>query len=253
MLGSEWIGLEHFAKFVSNPVFIRLVRNTFLLSLYSLLWGFSPPIILALFLNEPMNRAYKKFVQTISYLPHFISIVAIVGMLFMILSPRGGLINNLLAGLGLEPIYFLAEPQWFRTIFIASGIWQNVGFSAIIYLAVLSNVSEELYEAATIDGASRLQKMWHISLPSISPTIIILTILAIGRIMSVNTEKVLLMQMPITYEVSDVVGTYVYRRGLVHFEFGYGAAVGLFNSVLNVILLVGANALARRFSETSLW
>lgn len=253
ILGSEWVGLEQFIKFIQNPMFFRLVRNTVLLSVYSLLFGFAPPIILALFLNEPMNRLYRKFVQTVSYLPHFISIVAVVGMLFMLLSPQGGLINNLIYLLGIEPIYFLARREWFRFIYIFSGIWQSIGFSAIIYLAALSGVDTQMYEASTIDGASRVQKMWHISLPSIQPTIVILLIFSIGGMMSVNTEKVLLMQLPLTYEVSDVIGTYVYRRGLIHFEYSYGAAVGFFNSLINIILLIIANALAKRYTETSLW
>ncbi len=253
ILGSEWVGLEQFIKFIQNPMFFRLVRNTVLLSVYSLLFGFAPPIILALFLNEPMNRLYRKFVQTVSYLPHFISIVAVVGMLFMLLSPQGGLINNLIYLLGIEPIYFLARREWFRFIYIFSGIWQSIGFSAIIYLAALSGVDTQMYEASIIDGASRVQKMWHISLPSIQPTIVILLIFSIGGMMSVNTEKVLLMQLPLTYEVSDVIGTYVYRRGLIHFEYSYGAAVGFFNSLINIILLIIANALAKRYTETSLW
>jgi putative aldouronate transport system permease protein len=193
-------------------------------------------------------------VQTVSYLPHFISTVAIVGIVYLILSPQGGIINNILVNLfHIQPIYFLAETKWFRTIYIASGVWQGVGWNAIIYLAALSGVNNELYEAASIDGASCLRQMWHISVPAIQPTIIILLILNIGRMMSDSTDKVLLMQMPSTYEVSDVIGTYVYRRGLVMAEYSFGAAVGLFNSVINLILLISVNQISKKVSETSLW
>ena len=254
ILGSDWVGYAQFVKFLSNPGFLTLVRNTLLLSLYGLLWGFAPPIIFALFLNKPMGALYKRVVQTVSYLPYFVSTVAVVGIVFLVLSPQGGLVNRLLLDLfGKEPIYFLADQRWFRTIYISSGIWQSLGFSAIVYLAALASVDQELYESATIDGATRVRKMVSISLPSIRPTITIMLILAIGHIMSVNTEKVLLMQLPMTYEVSDVIGTYVYRRGLVYFEYSYGAAVGLFNSLVNVAFLVASNALARRFADYSLW
>jgi putative aldouronate transport system permease protein len=254
IIGSDWVGYAQFVKFLANPAFPQLLRNTFLLSLYGLLWGFAPPIIFALFLNEPMAGLYKRFVQTVSYLPYFISTVAVVGIVFLILSPQGGIVNILLAQLlGVEPRYFLADQRWFRTIYISSGVWQSLGFSAIVYLAALSAVDQQLYESATIDGASRLRKMLSISLPSIRPTITIMLILAVGHIMSVNTEKVLLMQLPMTYDVSDVIGTYVYRRGLVYFEYSYGAAVGLFNSLINVAFLVVSNTLARRFADYSLW
>ena len=254
ILGSRWVGFENFVRFFNHHHFFRLVRNTFLLNLYNLIWSFPAPIILALFLNEVRNLTYKKIVQTVSYLPHFISTVSVVGIIFMLLSPQGGLVNNVLGKLfNIEPIYFVAEPKWFRTIFIVSGIWQNVGWDAIIYIAALTAINYELYEAATIDGASRFKQMLHISIPGILPTISIMLILRIGGMMSSNTDKVLLLQLPITYEVSDVIGTYVYRRGLVMSEYSFSTAVDLFNNVINIILLVIANTVSRKVSENSLW
>lgn len=253
VFGSEWVGLKHFISFITNPYFGTLMRNTLLLSLYSLLWSFWPPIVLALFLNEPMNRYYKKTVQIISYIPHFISTVAVCGVLIMILSPSSGLLNRIIMALGGESIYFIIHPQYFRTIFIASGIWQGLGFSTIIYLAALSSVDQDMYEAATIAGATRVQKMRYISIPSIMPTIIILLILRVGSILNVNTEKVILLYQPSTYSTSDVIGSYIYRLGLLQVKYSYSAAVGLFNNVVNALLVVLANSVARRTTETSLW
>ncbi|MDW7657579.1 MAG: ABC transporter permease subunit [Bacillota bacterium] len=253
IFGSPWVGLKHFVSFITNPYFGTILRNTVVLSLFSFAWSFWPPIVLALFLNEPMNGTYKKTVQTISYIPHFISTVAVCGVLLLILSPTNGLINNIIVALGGKPIYFIIFPQYFRTIFISSGIWQGIGFSAIIYLAALSSVDQDMYEAATIFGATRLQKMRYISIPSIMPTIVILLILSFGNILSVNTEKVILLYQPTTYSVSDVIGSYIYRLGLLDSRFSFSAAVGLFNNVINVMLVVFANSLARRFTETSLW
>lgn len=253
IFGSPWVGLKHFISFITNPYFGTILKNTVVLSLFSFVWSFWPPIVLALFLNEPMNRTYKKTVQTISYIPHFISTVAVCGVLLLILSPTNGLINNIIVALGGKPIYFIIFPQYFRTIFISSGIWQGIGFSAIIYLAALSGVDQDMYEAATIFGATRLQKMRYISIPSIMPTIVILLILSFGNILSVNTEKVILLYQPTTYSVSDVIGSYIYRLGLLDSRFSFSAAVGLFNNVINVILVVFANSLARKFTGTSLW
>ncbi len=251
---SPWVGFEQFIRFFAHPYFFRLVRNTFLLSFYDLLFGFPAPIILAIMLNELRNQTYKRFVQTISYLPHFISIVSIVGILTLLLSPTSGSVNTIISRvLGLEPIYFMAEARWFRFLYVSSGIWQNIGWGAIIYLAALSQVDVQLYDAATVDGSTRLQRIWHISLPSIMPTIVILLILRIGSLFYVGFEKVILMYNPVTYQTADVIGSYVYRRGLQFAEFSYGAAVGLFNSVVNIILLLSANWMARRVTEQSLW
>jgi putative aldouronate transport system permease protein len=253
ILGSDWIGLDNFKRFFDYVYFFRLVKNTFLLNLYNLLWGFPLPIILALFLNEVRSLLFKKFVQTVSYLPHFISTVAIVGMLYMVLSPSTGIVNRIIVAFGGESVYFVANKAWFRTLYIGSGIWQGVGWGAIIYLAALSGVSEEMHEAALIDGASRVQRIFYISLPSILPTIVIMLILNIGSMMSSSTEKVLLLYQPNTYEVSDVLGTYVYRMGLGQADYGFGTAAGLFNSVINLILLIFANTVSKKLTEKSLW
>jgi putative aldouronate transport system permease protein len=253
ILGSKWIGWENFRRFFDYVYFFRLLKNTFLLNLYNLLWGFPLPIILALFLNEVRNIVFKRFVQTVSYLPHFISTVAVVGMLYMILSPSTGIVNRIIMALGGESIYFVADKAWFRTLYIGSGVWQSMGWGAIIYLAALSGVNDELHEAAVIDGASRVQRILHISLPSIIPTIVIMLILNIGGMMSSSTDKVLLLYQPNTYEVSDVLGTYVYRMGLGQADYGFGTAAGLFNSVINLILLIFANTMSKKLTEQGLW
>lgn len=253
VLGSPWIGFDQFERFFNYPRFWGLIRNTFLLSFYTMLFGFPAPIIFALALNELVNRTYKRTVQTISFLPHFIAVPAVVGMLVLALSPSTGFVNVFLGAFGIEPIYFMIKPRWFRPIYVISDIWQNVGWGAIIYLAQLSRVDPELYEAATVDGASRLRKMWHISLPSLTPVISILLILRIGGLLSVGGEKVLLMYNDLTLETADVIWTYVYRRGLLRQDFSYGTAVALFNSVISLILVVLANTAARRFSEYRLW
>ena len=253
VLGSPWIGFDQFERFFNYPRFWGLIRNTFLLSFYTMLFGFPAPIIFALALNEVVNRTYQRTVQTVSFLPHFIAMPAVVGMLVLALSPSTGFVNVFLGAFGIEPIYFMIKPRWFRPIYVISDIWQNVGWGAIIYLAQLSRVDPELYEAATVDGASRMRKMWHISLPALTPVISILLILRIGGLLSVGGEKVLLMYNDLTLETADVIWTYVYRRGLLRQDFSYGTAVGLFNSVISLILVVLANTAARRFSEYRLW
>lgn len=252
--GSDWVGLYHFRMFLSHPDAYQLIRNTLVLSVLTVVVGFLPPIIFALFLNEPMNRLYRKVIQTVSYLPHFISTVAVVGMLFVLFSPQGGIVNYLYTSMtGNDPIYFVSQVGYFRALFVGSGLWQSLGFNAIIYLAALSSIDPALYESAAMDGATRLQRMFYISIPSIMPTIIILLILALGRLMNVSTEKVLLMQLPSTYEVSDVLGTYVYRLGLRQMQYSYGAAVGFFNATINVALLMLSNFVAKRVTDYSLW
>ena len=254
VFGSPWIGLENFIKFFKHPYFFRLIKNTFLLSFYSLLFGFPFPIILAIFLNEVRSRSYQRFVQTVTYLPHFISVAALVGIMTVILSPRSGFVNLVLIRVfGMKPIYFMAHPAWFRPLYVMSGIWQNIGWGSIIYLAALSQVDVQLYDAAVVDGASRMKRIWHIALPTIAPTIIILLVLRMGTIFKVGFEKVLLMYNPVTYETADIISTYVYRRGLQHAEYSYGTAVGFFNSVINLTLLITANYVARKTTETSLW
>ena len=253
ILGSPWIGFDNFERFFNYPHFWRLIGNTFLLSFYTMLFGFPAPIIFALALNEVVNNSYKRTVQTISFLPHFIAMPAVVGMLFLILSPSTGFVNVILGAFGIEPIYFMIKPRWSRPIYVISDVWQNVGWGAIIYLAQLSRVDPELYEAATVDGASRLRKMWHIGLPALAPVISILLILRIGGLLSGGSEKVILMYNDLTLETLDVIGSYVYRRGLLRQDFSYGTAVGLFNSVISLVLVVLANTAAKRFSEYRLW
>lgn len=249
---SPWVGFQHFESFFNSYYFWRLLRNTLLLSFYELLFGFPAPIILALLLNELRSVVFKRAVQTITYMPHFISIVVISGMLVDFLA-RDGLINIVLSWFGVEPIAFLGESSWFRTIFVSSNIWQSVGWGSIIYLSAMSGIDPSLYEAAKVDGASRWKQTMHITLPGIMPTVIILLILQIGTLMSVGTEKILLLYNSTTYETADVIGTFVYRKGILESDFSYSSAVGLFNSVINFILLISANAISRRTSDTKLW
>ena len=254
MLAGPWVGMKHFLNFFNHQHFGRLVRNTLLLNLYQILLSFPVPVLLALLLNEVKQKHVKGFIQTVSYLPHFISMVAVAGMLTVLLSPGSGIVNALLVRwFGIEPIYFLASTKWYRTVYILSDIWKTAGYGSIVYLASLAAISPELYEAATVDGASRVQKVLHISVPGILPTIIIMLILKIGGVMSLGVDKSLLLQTPITYEVSDVISTFVYRRGLEQAEYSFSSAVGMFNSVINACMLVLANAVSRRVGETALW
>ena len=252
MWHSEWVGFRHFEDFFNSYYFWRLLRNTLLLSFYELLFGFPASIILALLLNELRSAALKRFVQTVTYMPHFISIVVISGMLVDFLA-RDGLINNILGWFGVEPIAFLRESSWFRTIFVSSNIWQNVGWGSIIYLSAISSIDPSLYEAAKVDGASRWKQVMHVTLPGIMPTVVILLILQIGSFMTVGTDKILLLYNSTTYETADVIGTFVYRKGILESNFSYSAAVGLFNSIINFTLLVLANAISRRTSDNKLW
>lgn len=250
--GSQWVGFDHFISFFKGFYFWRLLKNTVLINVYELLLAFPAPIILALLLNELRRMWFKRVVQTISYLPHFISVVVVVGMLVDFTS-QNGLINQFLAIFGVEPISFLQKPEWFRTLYIGSGIWQSIGWGSIIYLAAMSNINSELYEAAKIDGANRFKQALHVTIPGIAPIIIILLILQIGSMMSVGFEKIILMYNPLTYDTADVISTYVYRKGILEANFSFSAAVGLFNAVINLTLLVLANRISAKVSETSLW
>ncbi len=249
---SPWVGLQHFEDFVSGYYFWTTLRNTLTISFYSLL-TFPIPIILALMLNEVQNYKYKKFVQTVLYAPHFISTVVLIGMVTIILSPSTGIVNHFLAMLGFERQYFMIQPKAFKHIYVWSGVWQGSGWSAIIYLAALSAVDPELHEAATIDGASRLQRIRYINIPTIRPTIIILLIMKIGSMVSIGYEKAYLLQNDLNLEMSEIISTYVYRRGLLNASYSFSTAVSLFNSAINIILLVIANFVARKVSETSLF
>lgn len=249
---SPWAGFKHFEEFFNSYYFGRLLRNTLLISLYDLIFGFPAPIILALLLNEIKNDIFKRTVQTVTYLPHFISLVVVCGMIIDFLA-RDGLINNILNYFGIESIPFMIKPEWFRTIYVASGIWQGVGWGSIIYLAALSNIDPQLYEAATIDGAGRFKQALHVTLPGILPTIIIMLILRLGQMLNVGSEKILLLYNPSTRETADVISTFVYRKGILEASYSYSTAVGLFNSVINFALLMTANFISRKVTETSLW
>jgi len=250
--GSKWVGFKYFEQFFDSYYFGRLLRNTVLISLYDLIFGFPAPIILALLLNEIKNDIFKRTVQTVTYLPHFISLVVVCGMILDFCS-RDGLINNILNYFGIESIPFMIQPQWFRTIYVASNIWQGIGWGSIIYLAALSNIDPQLYEAATIDGAGRFKQALHVTLPGILPTIVIMLILRIGQLLNVGSEKILLLYNPSTYETADVISTFVYRKGILEASYSYSTAVGLFNSLINFALLIVANYVSRQLTETSLW
>ncbi|MCM3783817.1 ABC transporter permease subunit [Neobacillus mesonae] len=253
IIGSEWVGFEHFERFFNSYYFGRLLWNTVSINLFSLLIAFPIPILLALLIHEIPNKSFSKWLQNITYIPHFISVVVIVGMLTLFLDPTSGPINHLIEAFGGTPIRFMEEAGWFKTIFISSNIWQNMGWQSIIYIAALSSVNPDLYEAAKMDGASRLRRIWHVSLPGIVPVIVILLILDIGHFMNIGFEKILLMQNNLNLESSDVISTFVYTTGILKGEYGYTAAIGLFNSVINLALLLLVNRFARKTAETSLW
>nr|WP_256992404.1 ABC transporter permease subunit [Paenibacillus sp. XY044] len=250
---SPWVGLEHLRRFFDSYYFWALIRNTLGISLYELAVGFPIPILIALSLNELRGGVFKKWVQTVTYAPHFISVVVMSGMIIAFLAPGTGLINLVVKAFGGEPLPFLTEPGWFKTVFVLSGVWQSMGWGTIIYLAALAGIDPQQHEAAMIDGASRIRRIWHINLPGIMPTMVILLILNVGNFMSVGFEKVFLLQNPLNLEASDVISTYVYRIGLVQGQFSFSAAIGLFNAVINFILLLTVNRLAKRLNETSLW
>jgi putative aldouronate transport system permease protein len=251
--GSPWVGFKHFRNFFNSYYFWPLLRNTLFLSLYSLVAGFPIPILLALMLNELKNYKFRKLVQTVTYAPHFISTVVMVGMIIIVLSPRYGVVNMALRALGMEAKYFMTDPGMFRHIYVWSGIWQRAGWGSIIYLAALSAVDPEQHEAAIIDGAGRLQRIWYINIPVLLPTMTILLILNLGSVMNVGFEKVLLMQNDLIMDTADVISTYVYRRGLLRAEFSFASAIGMFNNIVNFTLLIIVNGITRRISETSLF
>jgi putative aldouronate transport system permease protein len=251
--GSKWIGFENFSDFFNGVYFLRLLRNTLAINVLDLIFHFPAPILFALLLNEITSPLFKRTVQTITYMPHFISLVVVVGMLVDFFA-RDGLINNILIGLlGVKAIPFMQSAEWFWTLYVGSAIWQSIGWGSIIYLAAITNIDPTLYEAATVDGAGRLRQLLHITLPGIMSTIIILLILRIGNMMSVGYEKTLLMYNPLTYETADVISTYVYRKGVLNTDYSFSAAVGLFNSIINFTLLLLANRMSKRASETGLF
>ena len=252
-MDSDWVGLKHYVNFFSNPDAWRIIRNTLFLGVYSLVWCFPFPIIFALALNEVTRTRFKKFVQTISYMPHFISAVVVVSLINAMLSPSNGLFNQIIQMFGGDPVHFMAEPKYFKTVYVLSDIWQTAGYGSIVYLAALTSIDPSLYEAATVDGASKWKKLLHITLPCILPTIMTMLILRMGSIFTVGYEKIMLMYNPATYETADVISTYVYRRAFEGGEYSFSAAVGLFNSVINFIVIIVFNKISKRVSEVSLW
>jgi multiple sugar transport system permease protein/putative aldouronate transport system permease protein len=252
---SPWAGLKHFRRFVNSFDFWMLIRNTLALSFYELLAGFPVPIILALSLNYVGKSGFKKTVQMITYAPHFISTVVMVGIILQFLAPRFGLVNLVIQAFGGESINFMGRVRWWRSIFVWSGVWQRAGYGSIIYLAALSSIDPQLHEAAIVDGATKPQRIWHIDLPGIMPTAVILLILNIGRILNIGFEKVLLMQNSLNLPVSEIIDTYVYKIGLASptVNFAYPTAIGLFRSVISLILLITVNRIAKHVTESSLW
>ncbi|WP_373460441.1 ABC transporter permease [Paenibacillus sp. V4I7] len=251
--GSPWVGFKHFERFFESYYFWRLLKNTLGIGVYQLLIGFPVPIALALLINELRSKRISRFVQTVTYAPHFLSTVVMVGMIFIFLSPQTGIVNGLITWFRGTPIDFMTEPAWFKSIYVGSGVWQQMGWSSIIYLAALTGIDPQLHEAARVDGASRWQRIWHVNLPGIIPTIIILLILNMGSLLSVGFEKVYLMQNSLNMSSSDIISTHVYHKGIIDGQYSYSAAVGLFNSIVNFTLLVIVNRMARKVNGTSLW
>lgn len=250
---SPFVGFKYFERFFNSYWFGTVIGNTLSISLYQLLVSFPMPIILALMMNEVKNKRFKKTVQTVTYAPHFLSTVVLVGMLTAMLSPKSGVVNPLLSTMNIEPVYFLAEEKWFKSIYVWSGIWQNTGWGSIIYMAALAGIDPQLHEAAIVDGATKLQRIWNITIPGILPTAITLLILNTGKIMTIGFEKIFLMQNSLNLAASEVISTYVYKSGLLGAQYSYSTAVDLFNSVINLLLLMTVNYISRKVSETSLW
>ncbi|TCM93172.1 putative aldouronate transport system permease protein [Paenibacillus sp. BK033] len=248
IMASEWVGFENFDRFLSSPNFYDIFMNTLKLSVYGLLLGFPVPIVLALMLNQIRGPRIKKNIQLILYAPNFISVVVLTGMLFVFLSPTG-LVNSLVTMFTDKPISFMSDPAYFRSVYILSGIWQGAGWASIIYVAALSNVDPQLHDAATVDGASLLRRIWHIDLPTLKPVMAVLFILAAGGIMSIGYEKAFLMQTAMNTPTSEIIATYVYKVGLQSGDYAYSTAIGLFNSIINIILLILVNAVVKRLNE----
>ena len=250
---SAWCGFKHFKRFFASSQFGPLIKNTLGLSLLQILLGFPVPVLLAIMLNQVKNKRFRKFAQSIVYCPHFISIVVLTGMLYIFLSPRNGIINHVIQAFGGEPVFFLGDAKYFKLTFVISGIWQNAGWNAIIFISALAAIDQEIYEAARVDGASRLQQLFYITLPGIVPTIVIMLILECGRVLNIGFEKVYVMQTDLNLAVSEVISTYTYKIGLERLEYDYATAIGLFNSVISFILLITVNSISKKLTETSLW
>lgn len=253
LFGSSWVGLKHFENILYGRDIWKLLRNTVLINIYSLVFAFPMPIIFALMLNEVRNMRFKKVVQTVTYMPHFLSSVVMVGMVFAVLSPSTGFINNVIAKLGGDPIYFITKPEYFRTIYIASGIWQKTGWSSIIYLAAITSIDVSLYEAAEIDGAGKMKQIFHVTLPSIASTIVFMFIMAIGRLLNIEFEKIYLMATAPVKDVAYVISVYVYEKGIIGGSYSLSTAIGLFNSIISMILVITANKLSHKLINMGLW
>lgn len=251
--GQHWVGLRYFEQVFSDMTFYRAIRNNLILGALSIVITYPVPIVFALLLNEVQSDAYKRLVQTISYLPRFLSVVVVAGIITQVLSPTVGIVNNLLEALGLQRIHFLLAPEWFRSIYIGSDIWQWTGWNAIIYIAAITNIDPQLYESAMMDGAKRWTQTWYITIPCILPTVAITFILRVGHFLGIGYEKVLLLSNTATYETADIISTYVYRVGLQQGSFSQATAIGLTESIVSCALLVSANWVSRRFGESSLW
>jgi putative aldouronate transport system permease protein len=252
LFGEQWVGLRYVEMFLSDPTFWQVFRNTLWIGLLTLVFCFPVPIVLALLLNEVRRNALKRFVQSVSYLPHFLSMVIVAGITLQMLATDGP-VNHVLGWFGHDPIRFIQEPEWFRTVYVGSEIWQTAGWGTILYLAALTTIDDDLYEAARIDGANRWRQIWHVTLPGIRPTMVTLLILNVGTFMAVGFEKVLLLYNPLTYQTADVLSTYVYRTGVESSSFSYAAAIGLFEAIIGLVLITSANQLSRRTVGTSLW
>ena len=253
VFGGKWVGFQYFNQFFTTPYFWRVIRNTVLINVYSLFWGFPVPIIFALCITEVRNRAVKRAVQTVSYLPYFISTVVVCGMIKQFLSPTNGIINEIIVMLGGNAIDFLNEPEWFRTIYIASDIWQNFGFSSIIYIATIGGIDPQLYEAAQVDGITKFKEIWYITLPGLLPLIMMQLLLSLGSILGVGFQKIYLLYNNLTKEVADVISTYVYERGIVSNQYSYSTAVGLFQSLIGFVLTFIANRASKKVTNYGLW
>lgn len=251
--GSEWVGLEHFKTMFTDREFYEIFKNTLVISVYKLIWGFPGPIILAIMLNEIRNMFYKRSIQTLIYLPHFLSWVIIGGVLVNLLSPTTGMVNEVLKWFGFEPIFFLADPHWFRSILVVSDLWKEVGWGAIIYLAAIAGIDPQLYEAAIMDGAGKWRQIIHITLPSLMSTIVVMLLLRLGHILDVGFEQIFILYSPLVYDVADVIQTYVYRMGITQAEFSFTTAVGLFESVVGLILVIAANKAVKKIGQEGIW
>lgn len=252
IFGSPWVGLTHFRDFFSSYYFVRILKNTLLLSTYTILFCFPAPIILALMLNELHSRAFLRVTQTIVYLPRFISIIVICSLI-KTFTYSDGIINDIMFNFTGQRMPLLQEPQYFRTVYVISEIWQTMGWDSIIYMAALAGVDQELYDAACVDGAGKWRQLWCVTLPSIAPTIVVLLIIKVGSMMNLGYEKVILLYNEVTYETADIISSFIYRKGLLDFSWSYSTAVGLFNSLCSFILLIAANGISRKFTESSLW